>query len=285
MNDLTLEILKFLLLSGVIVIISKYVLVTLLRKLAEGLNLNAKTIGNVAGYATSMPELLTITTSSFSGLMATSVMNVLSSNIINLIQYLFTIFINKNQKYFKNRAIKVDLVLVVFTIVLPIILMKFNIQMNLSIVPAFVILYVLFKFLNNNVHKLYLIHEDFELKTDIEKEAKWERGNKKKIIKYIVLLLLTSVLLFFVSKYLGDTLETLCGYFKISEIIIGILLGFITSIPEFITFFESQKHYKIKKQNVLLGVVEATNNLFTSNIVNLFFIQTIGILIYNIIAL
>ena len=59
---------------------------------------------------------------------------------------------------------------------------------------------------------------------------------------------------------------------------IGILLGFITSIPELITFFEAQKHHKEKGQDNMLGVVEATNNLLTSNVLNLFMIQSIGIL-------
>ena len=81
-----IEFIKFLIYSGIIVIISKYVLVTTLRKLAETLNLKPKTVGDIAGYATSMPELLTIGTSSFSGLISASIVNVISSNVINLIQ-------------------------------------------------------------------------------------------------------------------------------------------------------------------------------------------------------
>ena len=63
--------------------------------------------------------------------------------------------------------------------------------------------------------------------------------------------------------------------------IIGILLGLITSIPELITFFESQKHYKGKDE--ILGVIEATNNLLTSNLSNLFLIQSVGVLVYILI--
>lgn len=169
------------------------------------------------------------------------------------------------------------------TIILPIILLKFNIEMNIAIVPLFIILYALFRFLNNNVHKLYLKNEDDRLEKNIEKEAKWERGNKKKITKYVTYLIITGILLFIVSELLGNNLEQLCNSFNISQGVIGVLLGFITSIPELITFFESQKHYKKQKNNELLGVVEATNNLFTSNILNLFVIQTIGILIFQII--
>lgn len=68
--------------------------------------------------------------------------------------------------------------------------------------------------------------------------------------------------------------------FDIPQFVIGIALGFITSLPELITFFESQRHHK--KEDSDLGVVEATNNLLTSNVLNLFFIQSVGILIYVI---
>lgn len=273
-----IEIIKFIFYSALIVLISKYILVTTLRKLAESLDLKAKTVGDIAGYATSVPELLTITTSSLRGLAGASVYNILSSNVINLIQYLGTIILNKNGGKLRNKAIKIDLILVAITIIIPIILLKFDIELNLFIVPAFIILYALFRFLNDNVHKLYLKKEDSELETEIEKEKKWEKGNKKKTVKYFIYLLVTGVLLFIIGELLGNTLENLCKLFNVSELIIGILLGFMTSLPELITFFESQKHYK-EAVDDMLGVVEATNNLLTSNILNLFAIQSIGILI------
>ena len=96
------EISKFIIYSGLIVLIAKYILVITLRKLAENLNLKPKTVGNIAGYATSVPELLTISVSSINGLMSTSVFNILSSNVINLIQYIASIVLNKNRKAFKR---------------------------------------------------------------------------------------------------------------------------------------------------------------------------------------
>lgn len=277
-----LEFIKFIIYSILVVIISKYILVTTLRKLAESLNLKAKTVGEIAGYATSVPEFLTITTSSLRGLSGASIYNILSSNVINLIQYISAIILNKNTSKLKNMAIKIDLILVIITIIIPIILLQFDIELNIFIVPAFIILYVFFRFLNNNAHKLYLSKEDKNLEIEIEKEKKWEKGNKKKTIKYCIILIITGILLFFIGEFLGNTLENLCNLFNISEVIVGILLGFMTSIPELITFFESQKHHK-KAEDTMLGVVEATNNLLTSNILNLFAIQTIGIIIISII--
>ena len=277
-----LEIIKFIIYSGLIVLISKYVLVTTLRKLAEALNLKAKTVGDIAGYATSVPELLTITTSSLRGLTGASVYNILSSNVINLIQYLGAILLNKNTSKLRNRAIITDLVLVFFTIAIPIVFLKLDIELKLAVVPLFIILYSLFRVLNNHVHKLYLKNEDEELEEEIEAERKEEKKKPKKVLLYVSILIITGILLFFIGELLGDTLENLCNIFGVSEVIVGILLGFVTSLPELITFFESQRHYK-KVEDDMLGVVEATNNLLTSNILNLFAIQTVGILISTII--
>lgn len=276
-----LEIIKFIIYSALIVLISKYILVTTLRKLAESLKLKPKTVGNIAGYATSIPELLTITTSSLRGLSGASVYNIISSNVINFIQYIGAILLNKNVDKIKNRAIITDIILVIFTILIPIVLLKMNIELNIMIAPIFVILYILFRVINDNVHKMYLKNEDEKIEHKIEIEEEKESKNRFQTIKYIIYLVITGFLLYFVGDKLGNTLETLCKLFNISEAIIGILLGFITSIPELMTFFESQKHYK-KEDDDMLGVVEATNNLLTSNILNLFAIQTIGILITSI---
>ncbi len=296
------EFIKFVIYSGLIVLISKYILVKTLRKLAENLNLKAKTIGNIAGYATSVPELLTIATSSFRGLMGASVYNILSSNIINFIQYMAAIILNKNRRAFENKAIKIDIIMVLITIAIPIILLFSNLELNLKILPIFILLYALFVYINSNAHKLYLENEDKKIAEEIEEEGKSERGNTRKTLLYVAILLGCGILLFVVGDLLGNTLENMANVFNIPQIIIGVLLGFITSIPELITFFEAQKHYKninigngknlqytnvIKDEKELkdtefLGVVEATNNLLTSNILNLFIIQIIGILIYEV---
>lgn len=277
-----IEIIKFLFLSGLIVIISKYFLVTLLRKLGEVLNLKPNTIGNVAGIATSVPELLTISISSLSGLMDASIFNVLSSNIINLIQYFTAIILNNNKKEIKNKGILTDLILVAFTIVIPIILIIFNIEVNLLLVPVFIIFLFGFYYISGNAHKLYLSKQEKEMEDEIEREKRWERGNKRKAKKYTIYLIIVAILLFIVGNALGNTLENLCNYFGVPQVLVGIFLGFVTSIPELITFFESQKHHK-KINDSMIGVVEATNNLLTSNIMNLFVIQSIGIILYSIV--
>lgn len=286
------EVVQFLFYTGLIVIISKYVLVRTLRSLAENLKLKPKTVGDIAGVATSVPELLTISASSLSGLNTAGIYNIISSNVINLIQYFAAILLNKNQKFFRNKAVFIDVILVIITIILPILVVWVGVEVDLKMVPILLLLYIGFVRIDRNAHKLYLKDaedandvEDVKYVGDVKKtkheNKEWQKGSqvdKKTVAKNICILIITAVLLFFVGELLGNTLENLCRKFNVPELMIGIILGFATSIPELITFFEAQKHHS-KEQNNIHGVVEATNNLLTSNMMNLFIIQSIGILI------
>lgn len=286
--NLTIEIAKFTLLSLGIVIIAKYLLVPVLRKISQILNLGPKASGNIAGFATSVPELLTVAFSAAAGFIGTGVYNILSSNVINFIQYIFSIYLNKNQKYLDNRAIKIDLFLVIITIFIPICLIIFNITLNVDIVIVFVLLLALFYYINYNAHKLYLEKEDKEiLQEEIEEEQneyRFKRKNKKMIIIYWIFLILIVVSLYVIGELLSTSLTNLSNLFGLPEFLLGILLGVITSIPELITFIEAQRKEKQKRNDEAnkLGVIEATNNLLTSNILNIFAIQSLGIIIYTI---
>lgn len=272
---------KFIILTLAIVAISKYILVKLLRKLAETLNLKPKHVGDITGIATSVPELLTVSFSASSGLISTSITNILSSNIINTILYFSSIYFNKNLKFLRNKALIIDLILVFITILIPAVMVCFGTTLNLNIIPLFILLFILFYFINDRIHKLYLKNEESNIEKEIAYETKWLKGKKKKTIYYTLGLIISAILLFIIGNSLSNVLEQLCISFNVPEILIGILLGFTTSIPELITFFESQKHYK-KSNKQTEGIIEATNNLLSSNILNLFIIQAFGILIFHL---
>ena len=63
-----LEVIKLIGYSLSIVIISKYILVITLRKIAQSLDLPPKKVGNITGISTSIPEFLTVVTSCIRGL-------------------------------------------------------------------------------------------------------------------------------------------------------------------------------------------------------------------------
>lgn len=270
---MTVEIVKFFIYAMLIVMISKLMLVKALRKLSESLNLRPRTIGNIAGVATSIPEFLTVTVSSFKGLASTSLYNILSSNIINFIQYILSIIINKNYKELKNKAIIIELIIVGVTILIPIFLLNYEKEIDVKFALTFIVLYIVFSIIIKKVHEKYF---------NEEKEVLEEKVKSTKKYVYILIIILSGILLYIIGNALGDVLENLSELFGIAEFILGILLGMITSIPELITFFESQKHYRKESKNKLLGVIEATNNLLSSNMINLFLIQSIGIIIYRV---
>lgn len=281
-----IEFIKLAIYIILIIIISKYMLVKLLRNIAETLNLKAKTVGNIAGFATSIPELFTVTLASISGLASTSLYNIISSNVINLIQYLATVIINKNTKVLKNKALIIDLIIVLITIAIPLYMINANVKLGVAFAIFLVILFLFFYKINSNAHKLYLEKYDNEIVKEFELEYKKEIKNKKKnkllIIKYLIYLIIIGILLYFVGDKLSNNLENLCYIFNVPEYIIGIILGFGTSIPELITFFEAQRGEKNKEEEKL-GVIEATNNLLMSNMFNLFIIQAVGIFLISII--
>ena len=269
--------LKFIICSILIVIISKNILATTLRKLAQSLNLKSKTVGNIAGIATSVPELLSLGIAGFTGLIDTGIFNILSSNVINVLEYFLTVKINGNIKKMKNKVIIIELIIVLITIIIPVIIYVKDIELNFMIIIIFLLLFCIFSITDSKIHKKYL-----EKENEIETEQGAEEKDKKQILKYIIILIGATILIFITGNILSDSLETLCNNFGVSQIIIGILLGVITSAPEFITFNEAQKYHKKESKEQLKGVIEATNNLISSNMLNLFVIQTVGILIYLI---
>ena len=208
------EIVQFLFYTGLIVVISKYILVRTLRSLAENLKLKPKTVGDIAGVATSVPELLTISASSLSGLNTAGIYNIISSNVINLIQYFAAILLNKNQKIFRNKAIFIDVILVVITIILPILIVWIGVEVDLKMVPILLLLYIGFVRIDRNVHKLYLKDaeetndvEDVKYVGDVKKtkheNKEWQKGSqvdKKTVAKNICILIITAVLLFFIGE-------------------------------------------------------------------------------------
>ena len=192
-----LLVLKLFIYTFLIVVICKYVLVKYIRKLAEVLNLSSKTIGNISGFATSIPELLTVSFSAFTGFINTGLYNILSSNIINLGLYSTSIIANKNIKIIqKNMGLKIEILLSIITIIIPIVLMLLKINIEIQLVPVLILLFILFYYIDINVHKLYLKKEDSKIYNEIEKEKKYLKGKNKKGIIYLLIIISIMVVLF-----------------------------------------------------------------------------------------
>jgi len=201
------EIVKFIIYMLIIVLVSKNILVKLLRKIAEIFDLSPKKVGDIAGFATSMPELLTVFFSAMQGLIGTSIYNIISSNVINFAQYIWSIKINKNESVLANRVIRIELSMVVLTIVIPIIMVITKIEANITVVPIFILLFILFCYIKRNVYKIHGIKEVTESKTkQIEEEKKWVKHKERMAVKTFLELLCVGIILFVVRKFTSEIL-------------------------------------------------------------------------------
>lgn len=72
-----------------------------------------------------------------------------------------------------------------------------------------------------------------------------------------------TIALYLIENLLSDSLTNLSITFRLRDLVLGIALGFIT-------FTEAQRKLDKQVAEAELGVVEATNNLLTANILNLF---------------
>ena len=59
----------------------------------------------------------------------------------------------------QNRALKIDLSIILITIIIPIAILISNLEASINIVPIFILLFLLFYFIDNHAHKLYLNKE------------------------------------------------------------------------------------------------------------------------------
>ncbi len=275
------EFIKFIFLGILIILVSKYILMFSIRNISLILQLKTSTTGKITGYATSAPELISSIFASYLGMINTVSYNIISSNIINVFLFILSLAIFKKIKYLKRKNFQLQYMLVVLSIIIPIYLSNNNLSSNLYIVPIFIVLFIIYLKYDKYFNKEQAEKIDKTKNTLLPKKIKI---SKRKISLNIFLLSISIILLYILGDNLGNCLDTLFSVFNIPEYVLGIIIGFITSLPEFTTFLSSQQYYIKNKSigNSDLGIIETVNNLISSNISNLLIIQTIGIIIYNI---
>lgn len=273
-----------------IVLVTRNMMITSIRKVAVYLRWNNKVVGQLLGYATSTPEFLNAFVAASIGMISTSIYNVISSNILNIVFVILATLIYKKRRALINKKFIIDYVVVLISVIIPIILMRFNVADKLTVIPIFLILY--FSFLIISKKRDYFEEEEEEIDDEKkiilreEKKAKLKTRKLNKVRKQRVaiswgILFLSFILLFILGNMLSDILEILGNTFGVSELILGIVIGIATSLPELLSFMSSyHRHRRCKVPEKDRGAVEVVSNLVTSNISNLCIIQTFAIIVF-----
>jgi len=166
-------------------------------------------------------------------MLGTSMFNIISSNVINFIQYIWSIRLNKNEKVIKkNRALKIELGIIIATIIIPIAMVIANIDAELKIVPIFILLFVMLYYLKTNAYKVYKINALSEIEErKIKEEKKWVKNKKEKEVLTWAQLIGTAILLYIIGNLLGKKLHGLSHLpDNVWSILSGILLIFIGAL-------------------------------------------------------
>ena len=82
---LIINIVFFLILILAIVFVTRDLMIKNIRKIAIYLRWNNNIVGQILGYATSTPELINAVVAGSIGMINASILNVISSNIINIL--------------------------------------------------------------------------------------------------------------------------------------------------------------------------------------------------------
>ena len=215
-------------------------------------NISKVVIGlTVVSFATSAPELLISISSALKNSSDISISNVIGSNIANIglvfSTALFFVTINISKNNVKYDLPWLLIVSVVFFFFLQdLIVSKYEGIILVSLLAVFI--YFMFKMRDEN--------DDDEIEE-----------TKMPISKIIVLLIVSSVLLFIGSELFVDSAIFFANYFAVSERVIGLTLVAIgTSLPELVTSLVA-----IYKQELDISV----GNIIGSNIFNI--LAVIGI--------
>ena len=210
-------------------------------------NISKVVIGlTVVSFATSAPELLISISSAIKNSSDIAISNVIVSNIANIGLVFSTVLVFVTIKISKNN-ISYDFP---WLITVSLILLLFIQDLRISRIEGLFFIFLLFGF----IYFMFRLRKPDQDKIESSK-------NDISIFKIIILLIISSIVLFFGSELFVNSAIFFADYFQVSERIIGLTLVAIgTSLPELVTSLVAI--YK-KELDISVG------NIIGSNIFNI----------------
>jgi len=210
-------------------------------------NISKVVIGlTVVSFATSAPELLISISSAIKNSSDIAISNVIGSNIANIGLVFSTVLVFVTIKISKNN-ISYDFP---WLIIVSLILLFFIQDLRISRIEGLFFIFLLIGF----IYFMFRLRKPDQDKIEPAK-------NDISIFKIIILLIISSLILFFGSELFVNSVIFFADYFQVSERIIGLTLVAVgTSLPELVTSLVAI--YK-KELDISVG------NIIGSNIFNI----------------
>ena len=247
----------------------KYGLLRGIDQMADSLRWSAKTRGQITGYATSVPELVCLVSAGLAGVWQAGLWNIASSNIINLVLMISAVVYFKQHKGLFRRRFVDEIGFAMMAIAVPIGLMTVGLDTQWYLVPVLLGFFLVYRIVDRSVNRPGVSVAD-----DEEAAA----GSLPLGLMFVLGAMIAIIV---AGIFLGDATASVVEQLGVHPAIAGWILGFVTSIPELVTFFAV---YSTARKEETLGDLndtqEALDNLTGSNMANVGFVYPLGLLAY-----
>jgi Ca2+/Na+ antiporter len=199
--------------------------------------------------------------------------NIASSNIINWVLFLITVFAFHQQLDLKNKGFVDEIIFGILSVVIPLLMFAVHIGTNYFTVIGLFGFFALYKILDRRLNS-----GGQPAPTPPGSENGTLRGGSGFLLIGILIIL-------FAGKFLGSSAGTLIKQLNVPAWAVGWILGLVTSVCELTSFIEIYRIHKPKDSPVhIKDTQEAIDALVASNISNLGLILPIGMLVYLIVS-
>ncbi|VGO19689.1 hypothetical protein [Pontiella sulfatireligans] len=247
----------------------RFLLIPGIGKIGAALKFSAKVRGQMIGYATSVPELTVLVAGALAGVFKAGLWNIASSNIINLVLFLITVFAFRQQLDLKNKGFADEIFFGILSIIIPLLMFALHIGTGYATALGLVAFFVVYKVLDKRLNKL-------------GKPAPLPKGAENGTVGGGGLLLAIGLVVVLVAgRFLGTSAGALIKQLSVPAWAVGWILGLVTSVCELASFIEIYRIHKPKDSpEHIKDTQEALDALVASNVANLGLILPIGMLVY-----
>lgn len=258
--------------AAAIVLSVKFGLLRGIDHVANALDWSAKVRGQVTGYATSVPELVCLVSAGLAGVWEAGLWNIASSNVINAVLMSVAVAHFRQIRDLFNARFYDEICFALAAIVLPIALMQWRLDTHWLLVPGLLGFFAVYLAIDKHINR--------------PSPSQKPEPAVGSLPFGLILGLSALIAITIAGGFLGNATAAVVEQMGIRPTIAGWILGFVTSIPEMVSFFAvyavARKEDKLHELN---DTQEVLDNLTGSNMSNVGFVYPVGLLVYLVVSL
>ncbi len=260
--------------SGTVVIGAvKYLLMPGIVNIGISLNVSCKARGQMTGLATSIPEFTVLVAGVFAGVFDAGLWNIASSNIINWLLFILTIFLFRQQLDLRNKKFVDEITFGLLSVVIPLLVLFFQIKSSVTSALLLFGFFIIYRIIDGLINKSA---KPAPIPPEIENGSLW---------KGFMFLIIGLGVIMLSGSFMSASTGLLVMQLNIPAWAIGWILGLVSSMSEFASFIEIYRMHKPNhKKNYNRDTQEALDALVSSNISNIGLILPIAMIIYLIVS-